>query len=169
MFSALRQGSVLYILDKTGKPTLKTGFVENVSAPRPMYKTYNPTVSFGMNMQTVVDITIKMGDERKEICGLSSNQSIDSYGDFVVSETKEAMVSEVDAMLQNSKNIIESIDTHKANIEACESILRELNPVYAKEQERNIALDSLTKRVDDLQDSLSRIENILTRNHNESN
>lgn len=64
-----------------------------------MYKTYNPTVSFGTNMQTVVDITVKIGDERKEICGLSSTANIDSYGDYVVSETREAMISEVDAML----------------------------------------------------------------------
>lgn len=168
MFSALRQGSVLYILDKTGEPTIKTGYVDNVTAPRPMYKTYNPAVSFGTNMQTVVDITVKLGDEKKEICGLSSNSTIDSYGDYVVSETREAMISEVDAMLQNSKSIIESVDKHKANIAACEKILKELNPVYAKEQERDDRIDNLAQRVDDMQDSLSRIENILTRNNNEN-
>lgn len=56
MFSALRQGATLYILDKSKDPIIKLGIVENVSVPRPMYKTFNPAVSFGTNMQTVVDI-----------------------------------------------------------------------------------------------------------------
>jgi len=50
MFSTLRQGAVIYILDKSSEPTLKTGYVENVSIPRPMYKTFNPAASFGTNM-----------------------------------------------------------------------------------------------------------------------
>lgn len=44
------------------------------------------------------------------------------------------MIQEVDAMLTNSKAIINSVEQHKVNVEACEEILKELNPVYAKEQ-----------------------------------
>ena len=54
------------------------------------------------------------------------------------------MISEVDSMMQESKNIIDSIDKHKATITSCENILKELNPVYAREQERDSAIDSLT-------------------------
>lgn len=169
MFSALRQGAVLYILDKSAEPTIKTGYVENVTSPRPMYKTYNPAASFGTNMSTVVDISVKVGDEKKEICGLSSTASIDSYGDYVVSENREAMISEVDAMLQNSKSILDSVDKHKANIAACENILKELNPIYAREQERDTAIDSLTERVNSMQTSLSRIESLLTNRTSNEN
>ena len=48
-------------------------------------------------------------------------------------------------MLANSKSIIANVEQHKSNITACEKILRELNPVYAKEQDRDDAIDSLTK------------------------
>lgn len=115
-----------------------------------MYKTYNPAVSFGTNMQSVVDVTVKIGTEKKDFVGLPSNEIIHSHGDFVVSETREAMISEVDAMLQNSKNVLDSVDQHKATIEACENILKELNPVYAKEQERDSAIDSLTEQVNSM-------------------
>lgn len=99
MFSGLRQGTVLHILDKTGEPKVVTGYVENVTAPHPMYKTYNPAVSFGTNLQSVVDIIVKIGNEKKEFVGIPSNSTIHSYGDYVISETKEGMIQEVDAML----------------------------------------------------------------------
>lgn len=144
MFSALRPGTTLYILDKSEEPTVKVGYVENVTSPRPMYGAYNPAVSFGANMQTVVDINVKIGDQKKEIVGIPSSATVHSYGDFVISETREAMISEVDAMLQNSKAVVESVERHEKMIKACEEILKQLNPIYAKEQERDSAIEDLT-------------------------
>jgi predicted DNA-binding protein YlxM (UPF0122 family) len=70
-------------------------------------------------------------------------------------------------MLQNSKTIVDSIDKHKANIAACENILKELNPVYKKESERDDAIDQLTNKVNGMQElmnqTLSKIENLLNR------
>lgn len=171
MFSALRQGATLYILDKSKDPQIKTGYIENISVPRPMYKTFNPAVSFGTNMQTVVDIMARIGEEKVTFEGVPSTLTIHSNGDTVISESREAMISEVDAMLQNSKSIIDSIDKHKSNVVACEKILKELNPVYARESERDQAIDSLTDKVNDMQnefgsikEALSKIENLLIRN-----
>ena len=80
------------------------------------------------------------------------------------------MIQEVDSMLQNSKNIVDSIDKHKNNIIVCENILKELNPVYARESERDDAIDDLTTKVNNIQDefgsikdTLSKIENLLNR------
>ena len=110
MFSSLHQGSTLYILDKSTEPKVVTGYVQRISTPHPMYKTYNPAVSFGTNMQTVVDIVVKINDEEKEFVGVPSIGTIHSYGDYVLSETKESMIQEVDAMMQNSKNILDSVE-----------------------------------------------------------
>lgn len=166
MFSGLRQGTTLYILDKSEKPKVVMGVVENITAPRPMYKTYNPAVSFGTNMQTVVDITVKIDGERKEFLGIPSINTIHSYGDYVICETREGMIQEVDAMLQNSENIVASIDRHKANIDVCKDILKELNPVYAKETERDEAIESLTNQMNSMQSVLTRLESYLTKNTN---
>lgn len=133
MFSGLRQGATLYILDKSKEPKVVTGYVENITAPKPLYNTYNPAVSFGANLQTAVDIVVKVGNEKKEFVGIPSTNTIHSYGDYVISETREGMIQEVDAMLQNSKNVVASINQHESNIKACEDILKSLNPVYAKE------------------------------------
>ncbi len=137
------------------------GYIERVSAPHPMYQNYNPAVSFGANLQTVVDIVVKIGNERKEFVGVPSTAVIHSYGDYVLSESKDSMIQEVTAMLQNSKSIVANVDQHKSNITACEKILKELNPVYAKEQERDEAIDNISGRMDRIEDILARLENRL--------
>jgi hypothetical protein len=67
-------------------------------------------VSFGANLQTAVDITVKLGDDRKEFVGVPSTSSIHSYGDYVLSESKDNMIQEVTSMLENSKSILANVE-----------------------------------------------------------
>lgn len=165
MFSTLRKGATVYILDRSGEPNMSVGYIENVTMPRPMYPTYNPAVSLGTNMQMVVDLTVRINDEQKEF-SVPSNLSIHTYGDYTISESKEAMISEVDSLMQNSKDILESVDRHKAAIQSYENILKTLNPVYAKESERDSRIDNLTQQMDSMQDTLSRLESLLRHGNN---
>ena len=162
MFSGLRQGTALYVLDKSKEPKVITGYVESISTPHPMYPSYNPSVSFGANLQTVVDVTVKLGDDKKEFVGVPSTSIIHSYGDYVLSESKDSMIQEVTTMLENSKSVIANVEQHKSNITACEKILRELNPTYAREQERDEMIDKISGRIDRMEDILARLENKLT-------
>ena len=168
MFSTLRKGATIYILDRTSEPEVKVGYIDNVTLPRPMYPTFNPAVSLGTNMQRVVDITVRIGEEKKEF-SVPSDLSIHTYGDYTISENKEAMISEVDSLLQNSKDVLESVDKHKAAIDAYENILKTLNPVYAKEQERDSTIDKLTQQVNGMQSTLNRLESLLLRNGTNEN
>ena len=164
MFSTLRKGATIYILDRTSEPEVKIGYIENVTMPRPMYPTYNPAVSLGTNMQTIVDLTVRVDDEKKEF-SVPSNLSIHTYGDYTISENKEAMISEVDSLMQNSKDVLNSIDKHKADISSYEKILKTLNPVYAKESERDSAIQSLTQQMGSMQNTLDRLESLLQKNN----
>ena len=138
------------------------GYVEHISTPHPMYPNYNPSVSFGANLQTVVDVTVKLGDDKKEFVGVPSTSSIHSYGDYVLSESKDGMIQEVTSMLENSKSILANVEQHKSNIEACEKILKELNPVYAREKERDETIDNISGRIDRIEGILARLENKLS-------
>ena len=92
MFSGLRQGTALYVLDKSKEPKVIQGYVERISVPHPLYPNYNPSVSFGANLQTAVDVTVKLGDDRKEFVGVPCTATIHSYGDYVLSESKDSMI-----------------------------------------------------------------------------
>jgi peptidoglycan hydrolase CwlO-like protein len=73
------------------------------------------------------------------------------------------MISEVDGMLQSSKSIIESVDYHRNVISACETILKQLNPVYAKEQERDSAIDDLKSEVESLHKQIAKMTELLSK------
>lgn len=168
MFSTLRKGATVYILDKTSKPEVKIGYVENVTMPRPMYPTYNPAVSLGTNMQSVVDLTVRVDEEKKEFC-VPSNLSIHTYGDYTLSENKEAMISEVDSLLKDCEDRINNITKYKEDAASFKDILKALNPVYAKEEQRDEAIDSLTQRVDGMYSALERLESLLRNRVNGAN
>lgn len=95
MFSALRQGSLLYILDKGENPSIKIGQVEGVTQPR--FTTAN-----GLMGNTVVDIAVKVGNEKVDYIGIPSNASVHSHGNIFISESRESMIQEINAMLRTS-------------------------------------------------------------------
>lgn len=165
MFSALRQGNTLYILDKTDGTELKVGQVVSVSSPVTKYVPSNPQLGIGMNTETVVDISAKVGDETFDFKQLPSGQSMANYGKAVVSETREALVPEVDGIMNESLRIIDkdNIAYHTKRAEQCENILRTLNPAYAKEQERDEEIQSLKSRFDGVEQSLANIERLLSK------
>lgn len=80
MFSALRQGSVLYILEKGENPALKVGQVASITQPN-----YNN--NFLMNGSTV-DISVKVGNETMDFRNVPGAQSVTSYNNAVITETK---------------------------------------------------------------------------------
>ena len=61
-------------------------------------------------------------------------------------------------MMENSKSALSNVEQHKSNISACEKILKELNPVYAKEQERDEAIENISGRMDKIENILARLE-----------
>ena len=155
MFSALRQGSTVYILEKGEKPTLKIGSV--VSATQP---TYN--VNFGLNGSTL-DINVKSGTEIMDFKNLPSSQSIATYNNAIIAETKELMSNEVDNMLQNSRSIIDSVPYHSSVIDSCEEILKSLNPRFAREKERDEDISNLKNKIGGLETKMDHLISILSK------
>lgn len=164
MFSGLRTNSLFYILEKGEKPVLKVGQVSSVSNPSPKYGQYPTTPMFGQQMETVVDVSVKVGDETMEFKQLPSNLSIANLGqNVVVSENKDAMNAEVEAMLLNSRGILESVSYHESVIASCDSILRELNPQLAKEKAQEEKIVGLEDQMGKLSIALSSIQEMLAQ------
>ena len=145
MFSNLSPNSILYVLDVQSTPKILSGPVERVSLPRPKYNTFNP------NMEMVVDLFATINGERREFKGVP-NGSIANFGDnaFVLSESKEALNSYINAMLQNSQSIINSVDKHKKLIADYEEALQELNPSLKADKEKDKAIQSLQDQLSEL-------------------
>ena len=162
MFSALNQGSIIYILDKTERPKFKVGEIVSISQPK---VDYNTTGQFGQYQATTVDIKVNIDGNTYEYNSIPSSYSVITYnnGKITLSETKQGLQSEVESILQNSKQIVERIDTYKQNIVDCESILKELNPQFAKDKERDERLNSLEERFGGVEDKLDKIINLINK------
>lgn len=147
MFSNLSQNSILYVLDLNSSPKILSGPIERVSLPRPRYNTFNP------NMEMIVDIIATINGERREFKGVP-NSSIANFGDtaFILAENKESLNSYINAMLQNSKSVIESVDKHQKLIADYEEALSELNPALKADKEKDKAIQSLQSQVAELKD-----------------
>ena len=70
MFSALRQGNIVYLLDKSNGLTLKSGQVISNSGANLMY---------AATPQTVVNLTIDVAGENKEFNNIPAMQSSVNY------------------------------------------------------------------------------------------
>lgn len=154
MFSALTQGSSIYILDKTSSPKYVVGEIVGVSQPKINY-----------NGQSTVDLRVNVDNSIQEFSNLLSVNSISTYngGRVIVSETKQGIQNEVETILQNSKNILDNIDTYKQNVEDCESILKQLNPQFAKDKERDDRLLNLESRFNGVESKLDKIFDLIKK------
>ena len=149
MFSNLSQNSILYVLDINNSPKVLSGPVERVTIPRPKYNTFNP------NMEMVVDIFATINGERREFKGVP-NSTIANFGNdsFILADSRESLNSYINAMMQNSKGILDSVEKHQRLLVNYEEALSELNPDIKADKEKDKAIQSLQSQVAELKDML---------------
>lgn len=156
MFQGLRTNSLFYVLDKGENPNLRIGQVVLVSNPQTKYPTFNNGFT-PQPMETVVDVKVKLGDEEVDFKQLPANGHIANDKNLVVSDNKDAMSAEVDAMLRQSKAILESVDYNKRVVESCEGMLQQLNPQIAKEKEQTEKISKLEGKVSGIEGKIDKM------------
>lgn len=163
MFSGLRENSIFYVLDKTNGATLKTGQVIQVSNPQPKFPQYQPGQYNIQAVETTVDIKVRMPDGDMEFRQLPSNAQIANSGNVVVSESKDAMMAEVEAMQKRSKDVLQSREYHEKIVEDCERIKGELNPQIAKDKIQQQKITKLEEEISGVKGALTNIETMLQK------
>ena len=153
MFSALSQGSPIYLLDKTSTLEYKVGEVVGVSTPR-----------FG-NFGNTIDLKIKVDDSIQEFKDIPSINSYVSYnnGQIIISESKSSIQNEVEGILQNRRHVLENIENFENDIVQCENILKRINPQFARDKERDDRLQNLETRFDGVESKLDKIFNLIQK------
>lgn len=129
MFSNLTKGSIIYGLETKGSIKPFTALITNISLPRPVFN--NNT--FGQLPETVVDITATVNGENKEFKKVPGNSSIANFGSdaFLLADSKETINAYINSMLQNSKNIVNSVSKHETLITEYSEAYSYFNPEYA--------------------------------------
>ncbi|MDD7629767.1 MAG: hypothetical protein PUJ60_01820 [bacterium] len=155
MFSALNQGSLVYILDKTKNVKFSIGEVVGTTVPQYAID--------GSGM--IMNLTIKVNDEKIEYKNVPSGASSVSYnnGKLIIAETKQTIQSEVESTLHNANYIVEHIDDYKNQIAQCEEVLKQLNPQYAKDKARDERIAGIEFEVAGMKDDIAKILAAVTK------
>ena len=149
MFSALNQGSLGYILDKTDGVKFKIGEIVGTTVPQ--------FAVDGSGM--VMKLSIKINGNVAEYNNVPSAATIVSYnnGKFIIAETKQSIQSEVESTLHNANYIIEHIEDYKSQITKCEDVIKELNPQYAKDKARDEEIANIKSEVAGMKTNIDKI------------
>ena len=149
MFSALNQGSLVYILDKTDGVKFKIGEIVGTTVPQ--------FAVDGSGM--VMKLSIKINGNVAEYNNVPSAATMVSYnnGKFIIAETKQSIQSEVESTLHNANYIIEHIEDYKSQITQCEDVLKELNPQYAKDKARDEEIANIKSEVAGMKTNIDKI------------
>ena len=161
MFQANRQGNLFYILEKGDELKLKVGQVVSVSNPQPKYGSQFSVPAFGQSEMTV-DVRVKVDEETMDFKQLNANASIANSGNFVVSDSKDAMSAEVEGLLRTSKAILESVPYHEKMLVACDNVLRDLNPSFKKEKEQEEKIGALEEKMVGIEGTLNDMMSMLS-------
>ena len=155
MFSNLSKGSVLYGLETRGNIKFFTAPIESVSLPYPKQRSN----VFGQLPEMVVDVIATVNGERKEFKQVPSNSAIADFGNetFVLADGKDSLNGYVNSMLQNSKNIVNSVEKHKALISQYEDVLSSLNPGQVNDS----AVKELGNKVNNMESQMAEILSLL--------
>lgn len=108
---------------------------------------------------------VDSGEETMEFKQLPATLSIANFGSsgVVVSESREAMNAEVEAMLRTSKQVLESIPYHESVIASCDDMLKVLNPQLAKEKAQEEKIGALEQKVSGMEGTLTDIREMLSK------
>ena len=140
MFSALNQGSLVYILDKTDGVKFKIGEIVGTTVPQ--------FAVDGSGM--VMKLSVKINGNAATIVSYNN-------GKFIIAETKQSIQSEVESTLHNANYIIEHIEDYKSQITQCENVLKELNPQYAKDKARDEEIANIKSEVAGMKSNIDKI------------
>lgn len=151
MFQSVRPNSPIYVFHKGDAPRLETGYVVNQPIPKPKYQMPN---AFGQPQELVVDLVIKLNDITVNMNAIPAQLDIaDSYSNgenLVISDSREAMNSEILSLKQKSIDIINSVPYHKNLIVTYEKLLSDFNPEMAEKQAQQKEISELRAQMDEM-------------------
>lgn len=168
MFSALNQGSLVYIVDKTDGLKYKTGEIISTSSNNLFNGTFGSS-NFTPNGK--INLKIRVDNNVIDYPEAPLNGSVASYnnGNILVCETKQNAITEIERILKEAKHILENRTSYEKQVNECEAVLKDINPVFAKDKEFDDRINNLNTRFSNMEDKLDKVLSAVLPNINATN
>lgn len=159
MFSALRQGNIVYILDKTDGLTLKKGQIVSNSASN---------IPYNLAANSLITLTIDIEGETKEFNNIPAMQSSINYnnGKLIIIDNRELASTEIENIVKSSREILDNREYYEKLVTDGEEALKLINPQFAKDKARDDEFNALKEKVGGMESKLDTIINLLDKSGN---
>lgn len=151
MFQNLIQQSLVYILDKN-KLELNTAKVIDLQKPFSQ-------VGLAPLPGSTMKISVESNGNTMEFNNIPCGSSMVTYGNTIVTDDKQVMLTEIENLHKASKAINENRSYYENAEKAYDSMMRELNPQFAKDKQREDEINSLKNELSSIKDMLSKVLN----------
>ena len=161
MLSGLRAGTPVYLLYKND-PRFSTGKVISVSNQYPQFNLQQPLMP---GNGPVVDLSIEVDGKTETYSRVPLNSTIAEFPDkgVIISETREGIINEVNAIRSASENAINQVEAHKRVIAACDRLMLDLNPQLKREREQANEIANLKQQLLGMSDQIAALTGMLSK------
>lgn len=170
MFQSVRPNSPIYVLHKGDNPRLETGYVVNQPIPKPKYQMPR---TFGQPQEMIVDLVVKLNDTPINLNAIPANLDIaDSYSNgenIVISDSREAMNSEIISLKQKSVDLLNSVNYHQSLIQQYDKLLSDFNPEMAEKQAQQQEIAQLRNQMNEMSKNMALLIEQLKHKDNNAN
>jgi hypothetical protein len=170
MFQSVRPNSPIYVFHKGDNPRLETGYVVNQPIPKPKYQIPH---TFGQPQELVVDLVIKVNDATYNMTAIPAQLDIaDSYSNgesLVISDSRDAMNSEVISLKQKSIDVINSKPYHENLVTIYDKILSDFNPEMAEKQAQQQEIVELKNQMNEMSRNMALLIEQLKNKEDKNN
>lgn len=167
MFNGIRQGNIIYLLDK-GNLTLTIAEVVKVSNPYTMMQKQQGNkipmmpAYLQQNQEQFVDVVAKTSEHELNLEELPCNQSFCLKNNLFVCDNVEAINSEIDSSERASKMVLDSVPYHEKAMESYKEMKLRINPQFAKEKEQEEKIGALEEKMGGIESTLNQMMGLLS-------
>lgn len=163
MFSTLRQGSPVFVIFKNG-PRVATAKVAQMSAQYPPQMNYiisqNPA-----GISAMFDLTLELDGKTETFPKVPTTSSVADFPDkgIVLSETRDGVISEINAMMGAANSEIEKMPYYEQTVANCKQILLDINPELKRGQEQAAEIAALKQQMAGMSGQLETMSALLAK------
>ena len=158
MLSGLRQGAPIYVLNKN-QFKVSVGQVVSVTPYSPKPGEFLQSFNMGYPQPRFVDIAAVVDGGNVNFSRINGDASVADQGNdgVFISETREAVLTEISAMRSASERALEQVDMHRKVVAECDRLSMELNPELRREQEQSREIASLRNDLNEMKNMLASL------------
>lgn len=162
MFSNLRQGNLVYVINKQDKLSVSIGQLVETNAID-FNKGYLP-----VNGNALINITVNIEGVERKFGNLPGGQSVVSYdnGATILVDNIDIATAEVRNIIKQSQMRLDNREYDEKIVASGDEALRKLNPQYDKEKKQEEDIANINKRIDDMTNKFDKLIDVLSKREN---